>query len=238
MMNKRKVAIMQPYFLPYIGYWQLINSVDVFVVYDDIQFTKKGWVNRNRYLMNGSDNMFSLPLKKASDYLNVIDRELSDTANNDLAKQLRKIESAYKKAPYFAVIMPLIKDCFVYDEKNLFRYIYHSILTISRALEISTEIVVSSSLGVSTDLKGQERVIETCKMLRATDYINPIGGKVLYAAADFAANGLELHFQSVNPYVYPQFGNEFLPHLSIVDVLMFNGLEQTKLMLTEMTLES
>lgn len=237
MSEKRKVAIMQPYFLPYIGYWQLINAVDVFVVYDDIQFTKKGWINRNRYLMNGTDNVFSIPLKKASDYLNVVDRELSDTANDDLAKQLRKIESAYKKAPYFSEVIPLIKECFTYDEKNLFHYIYHSILTITRALDITTEIVVSSSLGVSTDLRGQERVIETCKRLQATDYINPIGGKTLYDPADFSVKGIKLHFQNVEPYIYPQFADDFLPHLSILDVLMFNGVEQAKRMLTKMKFE-
>lgn len=238
MSNKRKVAIMQPYFLPYIGYWQLIKAVDVFVVYDDIQFTKKGWINRNRYLINGSDNMFSLPLKKASDYLNVIDRELSDTASGDLAKQLRKIESAYKKAPYCSEVFPLIKDCFNFDEKNLFKYIHHSILTVCRALEISTDIIVSSSLGLSKECKGQERVIETCKKLQATDYINPIGGKTLYDTAIFSDNGIQLHFQNVEPYIYTQFGDEFVPHLSIIDVMMFNGLEKTKSMLDRMTLES
>lgn len=238
MIDKRKVAIMQPYFLPYIGYWQLIKAVDVFVVYDDIQFTKKGWINRNRYLLNGEDNTFSLPLKKDSDYLNVIDRELSENAEKDIAKQFRKIESAYKKAPYFNDVMPLINDCFSCSEKNLFRYILNSIVRITQALDITTELVVSSELGVSADKKGQDRVIETCKQLNATDYVNPIGGKSLYLSSEFAANGLQLHFQNVKPYSYPQFNNEFVPHLSILDVLMFNGFKQTKLMLSEWNLES
>ena len=234
MIDERKVAIMQPYFLPYIGYWQLINAVDVFVVYDDIQFTKKGWINRNRFLMNDCDHIFSLPIKKASDYLNIVDRELSDTSSYDLAKQLRKIESAYRKAPYFEEVMPLISDCFCYDEKNLFKYIYYSILKICQALEISTKIVKSSSLSVSPLLKGQERVIETCKSLQATDYINPIGGEALYEHVAFKEKGINLKFQHVNLYKYTQFGREFVPHLSILDVLMFNGIEGVKKMLDNM----
>src|SRR5690554_1369276 len=95
-----RIAIMQPYFLPYLGYWQLMNCVEKFVVYDDVQFTKKGWIHRNRYLNNGKDQVFTLPLKKDSDYLDVVDRSVSDSWEVEKGKLKRKIEGAYKKAPH------------------------------------------------------------------------------------------------------------------------------------------
>ncbi len=81
-----KLAIMQPYFFPYIGYFQLINTVDEFVVYDNIEFTKKGWINRNRILVNGKDEYITLPIKKDSDFLHVKDRFLAETWSKDSAK--------------------------------------------------------------------------------------------------------------------------------------------------------
>ena len=86
-----KLAIMQPYFFPYIGYFQLIKSVDEFVIYDNIQYTKKGWINRNRILVNGTDYLISLPLKKDSDYLNVVDRQLAESWEKDRTKLLTLI---------------------------------------------------------------------------------------------------------------------------------------------------
>ena len=107
----KKVAIMQPYFLPYMGYFHLLNSVDEFVIYDNIQYTKKGWINRNRILVNGKDKLISLPLKKDSDYLNVIDRKLSDNWNVEKVKLLNLIKSSYKKSPQYSIIFPIIEKC-------------------------------------------------------------------------------------------------------------------------------
>ncbi len=98
-----KVAIMQPYFLPYIGYFQLINAVDKFVIYDNIEFTKKGWINRNRILVNGKDEFISLPITKASDFLHANQRYLASNFENEKNKILRKIKESYRKAPYFKI---------------------------------------------------------------------------------------------------------------------------------------
>src|SRR5882757_6361350 len=122
----KKTAIMQPYFLPYIGYWQLINSVDEFVVYDNIEFTKKGWFNRNRILEIDHDRLFTVPVKKDSDYLPVNQRYRSDDSDVENARTLRIIQVNYKKAPYFMDVYPLIEECFMYEDKNLFEYIYSS----------------------------------------------------------------------------------------------------------------
>ena len=107
----KKIAIMQPYFFPYIGYFQLINSVDEFIIYDNIQYTKKGWINRNRILVNGKDQLITLSLKKDSDYLDVVNRELSESWDKDKNKILNIIKFSYNKAPYFQKTFELISQC-------------------------------------------------------------------------------------------------------------------------------
>ena len=148
-----KVAIMQPYFLPYIGYFQLINAVDVFVIYDNIEFTKKGWINRNRILMNGKDDFFTVPLKKDSDFLDVNQRVLAETFTKDKAKIIGKITELYQKAPHFNEVFPLIEAVFNTNQKNLFDFIFHSVKVIMQYLEIKTEIVVSSSININHSIK-------------------------------------------------------------------------------------
>ena len=113
-----KLAIMQPYFLPYIGYFQLIAAVDTFIIYDNVKYTKKGWINRNRLLLNGRDAMFSLPLKKDSDYFDIDKRELANEFNPN--KLLNQIIGAYRHAPQFKETLPLIEKIIQIPEKNLF----------------------------------------------------------------------------------------------------------------------
>jgi hypothetical protein len=221
-----KVAIMQPYFLPYIGYFQLMSAVDVFVIYDRIKYTKKGWINRNRFLLNDTDAMFSLPLKKASDTLNVIERELA--ADFDRTKLLNQFGGAYRRAPHFAQTYPLLERIVHHADGNLFRYIQHSLVEVSSHLGIDTEIRISSSVNFDEDLKAQEKVLAICEALNAKHFINPIGGTELYAREDFATRGVGLQFLKSRPFEYVQFGNEFVPWLSIVDVLMFNTIEAVR----------
>lgn len=226
-----KIGIMQPYFLPYIGYWQLINAVDQFVIYDNIQFSKKGWINRNRILVNGSDSLFSLPLKKDSDYLDVKDRTLSDSFDIEKLKLIRRIESAYAKAPLFKNVLPTIEKCFSCDERNLFGFIYNSILTISEYLQINTPKIISSNIEMDHSLKNKDRVIATCKALKADTYINPIGGQSLYNKLDFSQEGIELYFIQSSPIRYKQYNDVFVGSLSIIDVMMFNSAEAIREML-------
>jgi len=218
-----RVAIMQPYFLPYIGYWQLMHNVDVFVVYDDIEYTKKGWINRNRFLMNGKHQTFTLPLKKDSDFLDVDQRQLADNVSAEKAKLMRRLEASYCRAPFFKEGKSLLEDILASSEENLFRFIYQSIENIHARLGMTSRLVVSSTLGIPRSLKGQGRVIATCKALGATDYINPIGGSALYDKQAFGVEGIRLHFLQVHPFVYKQYDHEFVPNLSIIDSIMFVG---------------
>lgn len=234
-MNK-KLAIMQPYIFPYIGYFQLINSVDEFIIYDNIQFTKKGWINRNRILANGKDQLITIPLKKDSDYLDIVERELSESWEKDKNKILNVIKSSYNKAPYFQEAFNIILECLNNPERNLFKFIYDSIILINEYLEIKTPIVISSSINADHALKSQDKVLSLCKAQKADVYINSIGGVKLYDKEIFKHNEIELNFIKSNPIEYKQFKNEFVPWLSIIDVLMFNSKDTIKNYLNEYTL--
>lgn len=228
-----RLAIMQPYFFPYIGYFQLMHSVDRFVIYDNIQYSKGGWLNRNRILANGSDVYVSLHLKKDSDYIDVRDRFLSTQFKQENLKILRKIKEAYRKAPCFTDFFPVVKKCLEFDDPNLFNFIFHSLIEITRYLSLKTDFVVSSQINCDHDLKGQERVIAICRHLGATTYINPPGGRQLYDPEAFSFSGIDLKFIEPRIISYPQFGNTFFPCLSIVDVLMFNSSERAKELIGE-----
>ena len=217
-----KIAIMQPYFLPYIGYFQLANAVDKFVVYDNIQYTKRGWINRNRILANGKETMISLPVKKASDYLNIVDRELGDSWLMDRPKLLNRILSAYRRAPEFDTVHTLVQDILGYEDRNLFNFIHNALKLVFAYVNIETPIVISSSLDIDVELKGQDRVIATCKALDADKYLNPIGGIELYCKNEFVANGINLEFLRTGAFTYGQPIEHFIPFLSILDVLMYS----------------
>ena len=231
-----RLAIMQPYIFPYIGYFQLINSVDEFVIYDNIQFTKKGWINRNRILANGKDQLITIPLKKDSDYLDIVERELSESWEKDKNKILNVIKSSYNKAPYFQETFNIILECLNNPERNLFKFIYDSIILINEYLEIKTPIIISSSINADHALKSQDKVLSLCKAQKADVYINSIGGVKLYDKEIFKHKEIELNFIKSNPIEYKQFKNEFVPWLSIIDVLMFNSKDEIKNYLNEYTL--
>lgn len=222
----KRVAIMQPYFLPYIGYFQLVAAADEFIVYDDIQYTKKGWINRNRYLCEGRDRLFTLPVQQGPSLADVRERSLA--AGFDRPALLNRLREAYRQAPHFDETFPLVESVVRRGEGNLFAYIFGSIRDVCGHLGLATRLTVSSTLGVDRALAGAGRVIALCRRAGADTYINPIGGRELYAAAEFARHGIALRFLRSGDVRYPQFGAGFVPALSIVDVLMFNGREGTR----------
>jgi hypothetical protein len=221
-----RLAIMQPYFLPYIGYFHLIAAVDTLVVYDNIKYTKKGWINRNRFLRNGEDATFSLPLRGASDFLDIRDRELAHTFDRD--RLLNQLLSAYRRAPQFEKTAPLIEQIVLYQEQNLFKYIQHSIVSVCTHIGIAVETQISSQIPIDHDLTKEDKVLAVCKALGASTYVNAIGGTGLYSKDAFAAEGIELRFVKPKPINYNQFDTGFVPWLSIIDVMMFNPLEQVR----------
>lgn len=219
--EKGVTAIMQPYFLPYIGYFQLIAAVNLFIVYDNIKYTKKGWINRNRFLSNGRDEMFSLPLKAGSDLLDIRERSLASDFNCN--KLINQLAGAYRKAPYFKDAFPLIEQILRQKEENLFQFLYLSIVSVCQYIGITTEIKISSDIPIDHALRNQEKVLALCKAAGTNIYVNAIGGIDLYSKEDFRSQRIELKFIRSRPFVYPQFADDFVPWLSIVDVLMFNA---------------
>ncbi len=223
-----KLAIMQPYLFPYIGYFQLMNAVDEFVVYDNIEYTKKGWINRNRILVNGKDSYISFPLKNDSDYLNINERYLADSWVTERKKILNKISESYKKSPNYNTVFPIIEKAVLFQDTNLFLFILHSLNLIREYLEIQTPLTKSSSVPIEHTLKAEKKVIGICKSRNADTYVNPIGGVDLYSKEQFKMEGIDLYFLKSKDISYKQYNNQFVPWLSIIDVLMFNSKDEIK----------
>jgi hypothetical protein len=227
-----KVAIMQPYFLPYISYFQLINAVDVFVIYDDVNYIKKGWINRNTILLNGKGFLFNIPLQEMSQ--NKAINQIHIEENSKWKKKLLKtITLSYKKAPFFAEVFPIIENIIEQEEKNLAKFITYSLTEICNFLSIKTNIVISSDIEKNNNLKGQHKIIEICKKVRGDNYINAIGGVVLYDKDVFLKCDISLSYIKSNTIIYSQFKNEFIPWLSIIDIMMFNSAKQIKNFLSQ-----
>lgn len=214
-----KIAIMQPYFLPYIGYFQLINAVDKFVIYDDVNYIKKGWINRNKILVNGQAFLFTIPLEKASQNKLICNTFLSKE-DKWKEKLLRTIENNYNKAPYFSEIFPLIESIILFEAQTIATYNLNSIKVICNHLKIDTEIVPSSQIYSNQNLKGEERIIDICLKEQATTYYNPSGGVNLYNQMNFNKNNLTLTFHQAELNPYNQSKNSFTEGLSIIDYLM------------------
>lgn len=213
-------AIMQPYLFPYIGYFQLIAAVDQFVIYDTVKYTKKGWINRNRFLRDGAPVTFTLPLEKASDHLDICERRVAAGFEPD--RLCAQIAQAYRDAPYRRETMSLVEEVLGYASADLFDHLRHGLLRTCAHLSITTPIRTASAIEGVTDLRRQDRVIDLCERLGAATYINPIGGTTLYDPAAFARRGMRLRFLRARPFAYSQGPHAFVPWLSILDVVMFN----------------
>lgn len=219
-----KVGVMQPYLFPYIGYWQLINAVDIFVIFDDVNYINKGYINRNSILIGGKENKITLELLGASQNNLINEIEIG----NNCEKLLKTSSFAYKKAPHYDDAFPIIKDILENKEKNLAKFIGYSLKKIADYLDINVEFIYSSDIAKNSGFKGQDKIIEICKTLKADQYINPIGGKELYDKSAFQSKGLVLNFIESNQINYKQFRETFIPRLSIVDVMMFNAKAEIK----------
>lgn len=227
-----KIAIMQPYLFPYIGYFQLMAAVDTFVIYDDVQFIKNGWINRNRFLVNGQPHTYTFGVKNASTFLPINQREFASNHAYETAKFLKYLRGNYAAAPFFEPVHALVADILAFERSNVAEKITHSLRRIKNYLGLATTLEVASSLNAATDLQAQERVMALCRFLNGTHYINAIGGQELYSREAFAEEGIQLSFLKTAPLSYPQFGAAFVPNLSIIDVMMFNSVEAVRKLLS------
>lgn len=224
------VALVQPYFFPYIGYFQLMHAVDCFVFYDDAQFMKGGWVNRNRILRSGSPAWWTFPVVSADYKLPINQRSYAASAEA-IGSLAAKIDHAYRKAPHFKRVFAQLTSRLQEPMPNVAEFNQHHVKCIAQELGIDCQFAVSSEIDKDAALDGQARVIDICRRLGATTYINPIGGLELYDPRAFESAGIELRFIKARPTDYAQFGEPHVPFLSIVDVLMFNGPELSRALL-------
>lgn len=232
-MPSTKLAIMQPYIFPYLGYFQLVNAVDTFVFYDDVTFIKGGWVNRNNILVNKQKKLFTIPLEKQSSnklicetFINI---NLYDKWKN---KFLRSLEQSYRKSPNFEEIFQLVNDLLNVSNYSMSQLAIKSVVSVSRYLDLQVDFEAShQTLSNSIHLRAQERVIDMVKKKNANIYINAIGGQELYSKDDFKKEEIDLFFLKASLPEYLQFSDAFVPGLSIIDVLMMNSKAEVKAML-------
>ena len=234
-----KLGIMQPYLFPYIGYFQLINAVDNFVVYDDVQYIKNGWINRNAVLQSGgnaSSAQFTFSVRHDSFEKNINERYYSDAFPIEAKRFLKTLYYTYHNAPYYADTVELIQEILAYNDRCVSQYNTYSLQKISAQLGIKTKFLQSSTLKIPSELKAQDRVLWVCNHLGATTYVNSIGGQSLYCKEAFADERLALHFLKVGDISYQQFNSVFVPNLSIIDVMMFNSPQEIGDLLNTCTL--
>lgn len=228
-----KLAIMQPYFFPYIGYYQLAFEVDEFVFFDDVSFIKKGYINRNSILLKDNKFDFSIPVSNVSQNRTIAEHEYA----GDFAAFLKTVQQAYRKAPNFGYVYQLIENVVSGPEKSVAKINARSLQFVFDYLGIQRRYLFSSDYCVSPELKGQDRILEICKKSGATDYRNAIGGRELYDPHSFSEQGITLQFIKTNDIAYPQPTPLFVPNLSMIDVLMWNEHDRIINMLQSYTLE-
>ncbi len=217
---------MQPYAFPYIGYFQLIHSSDVFVFYDDVNYIKKGWINRNQILLHQEAYKFTIPLIAASQNKLIHEIPVFWESGFDL-KLLQQIELSYRFAPNVVEVINIIKQIFLEKPNNISELAISSILKICDYIGLKRTFIRSSTLGISKELGRAERLIAITKSFSSNKYVNAINGQELYNKEFFKEAGVDLGFLSGQITPYSQ-GNspEFVPYLSIIDILMWNSKEE------------
>jgi hypothetical protein len=231
----KRLAIMQPYFLPYIGYFQLMSAVDKFVILDDANFINRGWINRNRLLLNGVAHTFTIPLRGASQNRRIFEIELDDRQSwRD--KLLHTVRHAYCKAPCYARVRPLMERVIGYPSNQLDAFLLNSLREVAQYLPLDVDIVSSARVYGNAHLKGEQRILDICRQEGADVYVNPIGGIDLYDRGRFSEHQISLQFLRSRPLVYAQGNSSHVPWLSMLDVLMYNDADTVRRLLGEMDL--
>ena len=221
-----RAAIMQPTYLPWIGYFGLIYQVDIFVIYDDVQFDKRSWQQRNKIKTQSGSQWLTVPVKSKGMYSQKINEVIIDPKSNFSTSHIKAIETNYARAPFFKVYKNYIFDCIESNSKSLLSLNQSLICLISNILNIEIEFVRSSDLKVAG--KKEERLVNICKKLSADRYVSPPGSKVYLDETDiFVKNNLTLAYQNFKHPIYPQINGDFISHMAIIDVLFNCGSDKT-----------
>jgi hypothetical protein len=205
----------------------------VFVWLDDVQYTKRGWTNRNRILLGGTAHEFVFSVRKGAQKLSINERWYSESFPDEAGRFLKTLHMAYHKAPLYEPGRKLIARLLSANERNVAAFNCGTLETLCAHLGITPEFTRSSRLSGVSGLRGEERIIGIVKALGGDRYVNPIGGTSLYSYDRFSRAGLTLKFLKSGEGRYAQFGAAFVPQLSIVDVLMFTDSTSSSALLTD-----
>jgi hypothetical protein len=218
-----KIGIMQPYVMPYIGYFQLIYNCDVFIFYDNVNYIKNGWIDRNRILSNNQATYFKIPISKASSFKKICDTLIHPVEYAPWKQRFfTTLHTCYKRAPYYTSCIKLIEDIFDKEYNSISQLAIASVERTAKYLGLNTIFKIASQNYHNDQLTRSERLINICKQENACTYINMQGGSDLYQPENFTEHGINLKFLSSNIKPYKQYKNSFIGGLSIIDVLMFN----------------
>ncbi|MBK9176768.1 MAG: WbqC family protein [Flavobacteriales bacterium] len=232
----KALGVMQPYFFPYLGYFQYLNACDSFILYDDVQFIMRGWINRNNILVNGAAHLFTVPLQKASPNRTISDTQVAWGGGWE-ERLLKTVIGAYGKAPQRSAVMDLLTEVLEKRPPSIAVLAARSIEAVHRYLGLSTVIIPTSSGYGNAGLDRQERLVDLCRRTASSTCIVPAGGSALYSKEEFKEAGLELRYLHAGLEPYDQRGKgAFVPSLSIIDVLMWNPPEAVVGMLGSYTL--
>lgn len=219
------VALMQPYLLPYLGYFHLMSAVDRFIIHDDVQYIKGGWINRNRFLRDGEPVIFTLPVRQGGHNRLISESHYADQLPEALSRILRQFDAAYRGSDHYRAVVTFLRGVAPLGERSVVTFNAFMLRVLAKTFGLRASFSLSSELGIDPRSRGQDRVIEICRRVGADCYLNPLGGRDLYDREAFARAGLHLGFIESTFLQYPQASNSFVPALSIVDVLFGVGLE-------------
>lgn len=229
-----KVAMMQPYLFPFLGYFQLLNAVDVFVFADDVNFIKGGFIHRNKILFQNEEFYITVPCEKKSQNKLINEVRLSTKTKGYPDNILLTIKQAYAKAPFITDVFPIIESIFNSGVDNISTLAAASVESVSNYLELNVDFKFSSaSFNHTKGLEKSIRLIKITKELGGDTYMNPIGGTKIYDKEIFENQGIKLYFLESEAITYPQFNDNFIPNLSIIDVIMFNSREDVNKLLNK-----
>ncbi len=214
--SPRRVAVMQPYFFPYLGTFQLAQAVDAFVFFDDVAFIKKGYIHRNALLGPSGPQPFTIPVRDASQ-----NRAIGEHAYAGEWKPfLATLRQLYGRAPMFDAVYPLVESVALDPEENVARKNALGFMRVFEYLGIQREWRFASRHALPDELRAQQRILALCEREGATTYVNAAGGRALYEPQAFSGAGVELRFLASEARAYDQGREPFVPNLSMIDLLM------------------
>ena len=217
-----KIGIMQPYWFPYLGYFQHCVSVDKFVFLTDANYKKKGWINRNRIIVDSREHMITVPLQKASQNNKIFEQKVLQ-GHGWKKSILATLRHSYHKAPFYSAAISVVEQALMSPAISISDYAIESIAAVFEYIQGRAPVFETSDKYNNADLIGENRIIDICLRAGADDYCNPISGCKLYDPASFRGRGLSLFFLEPGLKRYPQLSKKYIPSLSIIDALMMNS---------------